>query len=48
MHMCIGGYGTDGCNGAWPIEAFQYLETTKLETEQNYPYKAMVSYSCTY
>ena len=30
--------GNYGCNGGWPSHAFQYLQTTSLNTEGAYPY----------
>lgn len=38
---CSGKFGNEGCNGGWMDQAFQYVETTPLETESAYPYKAI-------
>lgn len=44
---CSGSYGNQGCNGGLMDNAFQYLESKKLETESDYPYYAYDS-SCQY
>eukprot|EP01111_Echinosteliopsis_oligospora_P011254 TRINITY_DN366_c0_g1_i1.p1 TRINITY_DN366_c0_g1~~TRINITY_DN366_c0_g1_i1.p1 ORF type:complete len:339 (-),score=93.48 TRINITY_DN366_c0_g1_i1:89-1084(-) len=38
---CSGNYGTQGCNGAWPYEAMQYIIANNgIDTESSYPYTA--------
>ena len=44
---CSGSYGNMGCNGGLMDNAFQYLESYKIETEATYPYLAYDS-SCQY
>jgi C1A family cysteine protease len=44
---CSGSFGNMGCNGGLMDNAFQYIEKSPLETEGDYPYKA-VDASCTY
>ena len=44
---CSGSYGNMGCNGGLMDNAFQYLESYKLEQESTYPYLAYDS-SCRY
>jgi len=37
---CAGSFGNYGCNGGLMDNAFQYIETTPLDTESAYPYTA--------
>jgi len=37
---CSSSFGNEGCNGGMFDAAFQYTESSKLETEDEYPYTA--------
>eukprot|EP00347_Sterkiella_histriomuscorum_P012464 403368476 len=38
---CSQAEGNEGCGGGWMDQAFQYVEQTALETEDQYPYEAV-------
>lgn len=42
---CSRDYGNESCNGGLPMNSYEYLKTTKLETEQAYPY-LMIDSTC--
>jgi cathepsin L len=37
---CSKPQGNMGCNGGWMDQAFKYAETSAIETEDTYPYRA--------
>jgi C1A family cysteine protease len=39
---CVLGYGSDGCNGGWMTDAYDYSSKNKgVDSESSYPYKAL-------
>jgi len=46
---CSGDFGNHGCEGGRMDAAFQYIMMNKgIDTEQEYPYEAEVSYKLLY
>ena len=42
---CSRDFGNESCNGGLPANSYEYLKTTKLETESAYPY-LMIDSTC--
>ncbi|XP_007899263.2 procathepsin L-like [Callorhinchus milii] len=46
---CSRGYGSNGCNGGWPSQAYQYIKDNRgIEATATYPYIAKEHSTCNY
>jgi len=41
---CSSSFGNNGCGGGWYYYAYNYLHSSSLETEAEYPYKGTDNY----